>query len=139
MLSLPHQSKKCQQPILFAVVYHAPGAYSEFLTEFPEFLSNLVLKTDKIIIVGDFNIHVDNTNDSCSVAFISILNSIGFSQCVYQPNHCCDHTLDLVLSYGVKIENLTVLPRNPTLSDHNLITFDFSLSRYMPVIKKLIF
>ena len=29
----------------------------------------------------------------------------------------------------------TVLPRNPTLSDHNLITFDFSLSRYMPVIK----
>ena len=54
VLSLPHQSKKCQQLILFAVVYRAPGAYSEFLTEFPEFLSNLVLKTDKIIIVGDF-------------------------------------------------------------------------------------
>ena len=49
VLSLPHQSKKCQQPILFAVVYRAPGAYSEFLTEFPEFLSNLVLKTDKFI------------------------------------------------------------------------------------------
>ena len=34
VLSLPHQSKKYQQPILFAVVYRAPGAYSEFLTEF---------------------------------------------------------------------------------------------------------
>ena len=37
VLSLLHQSKKYQQPILFAVVYRAPGAYSEFLTEFPEF------------------------------------------------------------------------------------------------------
>ena len=135
VLSLPHQSKKHQQPIIFAVVYRAPGAYSEFLTEFPEFLSNLVLKTDTIIIVGDFNIHVDNTNDSLSVAFISILDSIGFSQCVHQPTHCCNHTLDLVLSYGVKIENLIVLPRNPILSDHNLITFNFSLSEYMPLIK----
>ena len=28
VLSLPHQSKKYQQPIIFAVVYRAPGAYS---------------------------------------------------------------------------------------------------------------
>ena len=40
-------------------------------------------------------------------------DSLGSSQCVHQPTHCCNHTLDLVLSYGVKIENLTVLPRNP--------------------------
>ena len=114
VLSLPHQSKKYQQPIIFAVVYRAPGAYSEFLTDFPEFLSNLVLKTYKIIIyLFYFNIHFDNTNDSLSIAFITVLDSIGFSQCVHQPTHCCNHTLDLVLSYGVKIENLTVLPRNP--------------------------
>ena len=36
--------------------------------EFPEFISNLVPKTYKVIIVGDFNIHVDNNNDSLSVA-----------------------------------------------------------------------
>ena len=34
-------------------------------------------------------------------------------------------------SYSVTIEHLTVLPRNPILSDHNLITFDFSLSEYL--------
>ena len=65
-LSLPRQSRKRQQPIIFAVVYSAPGAYTEFLSEVPEFLSNLVLKTDKIIIVRDFNIHVDNNKDSLS-------------------------------------------------------------------------
>ncbi|XP_053300289.1 uncharacterized protein LOC128459207 [Pleuronectes platessa] len=135
VLSLPRQSRNHQQPIIFAVVYRAPRAYTEFLKEFPEFLSNLVLKTDKIIIVGDFNIHVDNNKDCLSVAFISILDSIGFSQCVHKPTHCGNHTLDLVLSYGVGIENLTVLPRNPVLSDHNLITFDFSITEYMPLIK----
>ena len=56
VLSLQHQSNKHQQPIIFAVVYRAPWAYSEFLTEFPEFLSNLVLKTDKIIIVSELQI-----------------------------------------------------------------------------------
>ena len=76
-----------------------------------------------MIIVGDLNIHVDNNNDSLSVAFIFVLDSIGFSQCVHQPTHCCNHTLDLVLSYGVKIEQLIVLPHNPILSDHNLTTF----------------
>ena len=100
------------------------------MKEFPEFLPNLVLKTDKIIIVGDFNIHVDNNNDSLSVAFISVLDSIGFSQCVHKPTHCCNPTLDLVLSYGVKIEHLIVLPCNLILSDHNLITINFSLSLY---------
>ena len=62
-------------------IYRAPGASSEVLIS--RFLSDLVLKTDKIIIVGDFNIHVDNTNDSLSLAFISVLDSIGFSQCVH--------------------------------------------------------
>ena len=106
-------SKKYQQPIIFAVVYRAPGAYDEFFTESPEFLSNLVLKTEKVIIVGDFDIHVDNNKDSLSVAFIPVLDSIGFSQCVHQPTHCCNHTLDLVLSYGVKIEHLIVLLHSP--------------------------
>ena len=34
-LCLPHQSKKHQQPIIFAVVYRAPGAYSEFFYGIP--------------------------------------------------------------------------------------------------------
>ena len=78
VLSLPHPSKKFQQPIIFAVVYCASGAYAEFL-------SNLVLKTDQIVVF-DFNIHIDNNNDSLSVAFISILDSIVFSQCVHQAS-----------------------------------------------------
>ncbi len=112
------------QPIIFVIVYRPPGPYTEFLSEFSEFLLSLVLRTDKVIIVGDFNIHVDNTEDSLSIAFTSILDSIGFSQSVNKPTHCFNHTLDLVLTYGIGIENFIIFPQNPLLSDHYLITLN---------------
>ena len=42
---------KSQKLLLLVVVYRTPGSYSEFL-------SQLVLSTDKVIVVGDFNIHI---------------------------------------------------------------------------------
>lgn len=69
ILSLSYPAGKTVQPILFVIVYHPPGPY--FLCEFSEFLSGSVLKTDKIVIVGDFNIHVNIQDDSLGSAFIS--------------------------------------------------------------------
>ena len=137
VLSLSHPTWKTLQPILFVIVYRPPGPYSEFLSEFSEFLSGLVLSTDKVIIVGDFNIHVDVDDDSLSTAFISLLDSIGFSQSVNKPTHCFNHTLDLVLAYGIEIEHLIVFPQNPLLSDHYLITFEFLLQDYTPLDKNV--
>ncbi|KAM3610737.1 uncharacterized protein V6R79_008202 [Siganus canaliculatus] len=102
-----------------------------------EFLCSLVLKSASVIVMGDFNIHVDNESDSLSRAFLSLLESVGFSQCVHEPTHCFLHTLDLVLSYGVEINNLTVFPQNPLLSDHALITFDFLLLDDLPSAKSV--
>ncbi|KAM3612276.1 uncharacterized protein V6R79_006028 [Siganus canaliculatus] len=104
---------------------------------FSQFLSSLVLKSASVIVVGDFNIHVDNESDILSRAFLSLLESVGFSQCVHEPTHCFLHTLDLVLSHGVEINNLTVFPQKPLLSDHALITFDFLLLDDLPSAKSV--
>lgn len=48
-------------------------------------LSSSVLEPIIVIIVGDFNIHVNTDNDCLSTAYISLLNSIGFSQIVLKP------------------------------------------------------
>ncbi len=56
-----------------------------------------MLPADKVLIVGDFNIHVDNEKDSLGSASIDILNSIGVKQHVSGPTHCRNHTLDLHL------------------------------------------
>ena len=68
------------------------------LGPYTEFLSYLVLSSDKIIIVSDFNIHVDAKNDSRHTAFNLLLDSTGFSQHVKEPTHHFNHTLHLAIT-----------------------------------------
>ncbi len=46
-----------------------------------------MLAADKVLIVGDFNIHVDNEKDALGLSFLDILNSIGVRQHVSGPTH----------------------------------------------------
>ncbi len=54
-----------KSPVMFvlATVYRLPGHHTDFIKEFGDFLSELVLAADKVLIVGDFNIRVDNKKD----------------------------------------------------------------------------
>jgi len=94
------------------------------------------LSINKVIVVGDFNIHVDVENDSLKINFNSILDSIRFSKSVQRPTYCLNHTLDLVLTYGIESEQLTVFPYNPVLADHFLTTTEFTLLDYTASGKK---
>lgn len=78
--------KACSYALSFHLEnWRSPGAYSEFLSKFLEFLSSLVLKSDNVIITGDFDNHVNVANDSLTTAFNSLLETIGFCQCVHEP------------------------------------------------------
>uniref|UniRef100_A0A8C5D3Y3 Endonuclease/exonuclease/phosphatase domain-containing protein n=1 Tax=Gouania willdenowi TaxID=441366 RepID=A0A8C5D3Y3_GOUWI len=87
VLNLSHTESKTCQPVIFAIIYRPPGPYSEFLAELSEFILNLVLSSDKILIVGDFNIHVDKDSDSLSSAFMSLIDSVGFFQTINEATH----------------------------------------------------
>ena len=106
------------------VVYWSPAAaYTQFLSEFSDLLASLVVSSDK-----DFNIHMGDDPDSLNTPFNSLLDPIGFSQLVNEPTHRHNHTQDVVLTYGLEAENLLVVSQNHLLSDHSLITFDFTLA-----------
>ncbi len=80
-----------------------------------------MLAADKVLIVGDFNIHVDNEKDALGSAFIDILNSIGVRQHVSGPTHSRNHTLDLILSHGIDVSGVGILQQSDDISDHYLV------------------
>ena len=100
----------------------------------------MVVNTEKILIVGDFNIHMDNKNDSLRSAFLSITDSIGFSQLVDLPTHCCNHTLDLLPGlYCRDNEDSIIIRTNPNLAEMNQLadSIQFTLRKTLDAVAPL--
>ena len=69
-----------------------------FLAEFSDYLEHAVLCTDQLLICGDFNIHVDVSDDLDACRFLELLDSVGLDQHVSVPTHISGHTLDLIIT-----------------------------------------
>lgn len=79
-----------------------------------------MLSLDKIIAADSYNIHLDAESKSLNSGCILFLDSLGFSENVNEPTQHCDHTLEIVPTYGIEMEHLTVFSINPLLYDHNI-------------------
>ena len=49
--------------------------------DFVSYMEIIILTPEPLIIMGDFNIHVNNTNDSDACDFLDLLASLGLKQC----------------------------------------------------------
>ena len=71
---------------------------NDFNDEFGYFLESFALTPGKLLIVGDFNIHVDDTSSQACTSFLSLIDSFDLVQHVEQSTHVGGHILDLILS-----------------------------------------
>uniref|UniRef100_A0A3P9MP71 Reverse transcriptase domain-containing protein n=1 Tax=Oryzias latipes TaxID=8090 RepID=A0A3P9MP71_ORYLA len=115
----------CSPPVLCAVVYRPPKYNKDFLNEFSGLLAEILLKYDRVLIVGDFNIHVCCPDHTMSKDFLSLIYSFNLVQHVSEPTQERGHTLDLVLTYGLSVSNLVIC--DAVFSDHMPVLFDITL------------
>ena len=119
--------------VRFIVVYRPPKCtINDFLSEFSTFLETVICSAGRLIIVGDFNIHVDNPADPNAERFSDFLHSIGLSQHMIGPTHTKGHTLDLIITRSADhciydIESDWCLP-----SDHAALHFSSIFTRPQP-------
>lgn len=113
--------------VLFVLIYRPPQPNKDFLTEFAEFLGDIVTSYDRILILGDFNIHVCCDSKLLSKEFRSLIDSFDFDQWVSGPTHIQGHTLDLLLSRGLPVLDINILDTG--LSDHLPVLFSLLIPR----------
>ena len=119
-LNIHHDNFRMRLLIIYRPQYSAdhPVTINTFLQEFAEYLESIILSPEPVIIVGDFNIHVDVKDDPDAMKFADLLSSLGLNQLVSEPTHIHGHTLDLVISrkFDTVIEDSPIIGRY--LSDH---------------------
>ncbi|XP_072556731.1 uncharacterized protein [Paramormyrops kingsleyae] len=112
-------------PLVTAVIYRSPKPDPSFLTDLTDFLTQLSAISSSILLLGDFNFHIDNVNSKPAAEFMDLLQFFNITQYVNFPTHTHGHILDLVCSNGPTINNLS--SHNLCISDHFAITFNIQI------------
>ena len=58
-----------------------------FFSKFPKLLERLAVSSGKLLLLGDFNIHVDHCSDRSALRFLDLLDSQNFVQHVSGTTH----------------------------------------------------
>ena len=86
-------------------------------------MSLIITIYDRIIVNGDFNIHVNKTTDARASSFLDVLDR---KQHVTGSTHNHGNVLDLVISRGIEVTDLSVSDIN--MSDHYCVYFNLILN-----------
>ncbi|KAF7235047.1 Vomeronasal type-2 receptor 26 [Varanus komodoensis] len=108
------------------LVYRALFCPAVSLSELTETVLDLVLRTPRMLVLGDFNLHAEAGLTGAAQDFMASMKAMGLSQQVSCPTHERGHTLDLVFSTGqeeddLRVRNLCLTPLS--WSDHFLVRF----------------
>ena len=91
-----------------------------FCEEFATLLENDITDTRNPIIVGDLNIHMEDTTSADTRLFLDVLESLNLQNRVGFPTHISKHTIDLIIHDKLLGGVANVQPGH-FLSDHCLI------------------
>ena len=113
------------KPFYCVLIYRPPGPAALFLKDFSDFLSSII-KLESVLILGDFNLHIDDSSSCSGKELLSLTEAFNFEQHVSEPTHQKGHILDLVFTLGLDILNVSI--QDAHLSDHCLVLFDLHFS-----------
>ena len=127
------------------VIYRPPSSgrnretINTFIDELSTLLEVLIITRQKLLRVGDFNLHVDDPHHADVQRFLSLLDMSELCNHVQGPTHTSGHTLDLVISrrYDDLVSDVSTDESLP--SDHRCITCRLSIARPPPAKRSATF
>jgi len=127
------------------IIYRPPPStsnglsYTLFLDEFSSLLELFSIAPGKLIIIGDFNIHIDVSDDGNAKMFMDLLQSFNLTQHVSSPTHKGNHILDLIITRTHESCVTNVFVHDPAISDHSVIHCNLNVSKPLNPNKYVLF
>lgn len=82
-----------------------------------------------LIIMGNFNIHIDDDDDIDAQIFLDSMNAIGLNQYISQPTHVAGHILDQIYMDNQSKIGIIGTTMKEFISDHKLIQVLFNVRK----------
>jgi len=127
------------QKVIVNVVYRPPKnkLLADFFMEFEDMTDTLHSNSGKLLICGDFNVHVDATSNINSQKLQSILNSKDLVQHILYPTHSSGHILDLVISRLNELHFWNFKYDHSVTSDHCCLMFTSNIPKPPKPVKEV--
>ncbi len=109
----------------------------QFFREFGTLLEEVTISPGKLLIMGDFNFHLDDVNNTQARKLCNMLELFNLTQHVREGTHNSGHILDLVITRSSDSIVNRIYNFNPLLSDHEAIMFDLSIEKPPQVTKSI--
>ena len=106
-----------------------------FFQEFPSLLEKLAIVAGSLLIIGDFNFHVEDCNDRSALRFLQLLETFNMEQHIREPTHRSGHTLDLMITRAEENIAGNFSVHDLAFSDHFAVSCTLAL-RKVPFERK---
>ena len=103
--------------VIELIGYRTSAASSLFYEEFENTLCNSAQYNEEVLILGDFNFHLEQPDNTDAQTFSNTLKSHGFNSSANQPTHNQGGWLDVIASR--KSVNINYIDSG--ISDHKLL------------------
>ena len=108
-----------------------------FMKEFAEYILERCLLSGKMILMGDFNFHIDDASDKNAEEFSKLIESVNLNQLVNNSTHMNGHILDLIITHKKEQIVSSLKVDDCDISDHSCIHFDLNLQKPKAEKKKV--
>ena len=122
-------------------IYHPPPTNTitnrMFIDDVTDHLMTLLSTATNNIILGDFNMHINDINSNGACTFLDTFTALGLTQHVTMSTHVKGNILNLMFTEETSNIKLTSCQAGPFLSDHKLVTASLNIHRQPIERKKL--
>ena len=118
-------------------IYHPPigsskgNTHTKFLDKVSKLTQLLITNYTNLVLLGDFNIHIQDTESADSTAYNDMMEALGLMQHIEKPTHRLGNTLDLI--YTESLDRVRVIHSfiGNFISDHRIIGIELKIKKQL--------